>query len=114
MVRKIVVWPHKSCLQFFMTIIGHIYWDLLSDPSHHIFTTVNELVQKYGQGEVTTEKCNICGFEQEKHSSGVHETEGGSLKVYAADDALICTNCNRDEPAGTVRTTWFGILGSQN
>lgn len=69
-----------------------------------LFLLVDTLVEKYGMGHITTVKCDTCTYEKEIHSSGVHETEGGSLKVYCEDDAFICPKCNKDEPKGITDT----------
>ena len=61
---------------------------------------VHELVQKYGEGTVTVKKCDSCTYEKEIHSSGVHESEGGSLKIYSEEDEFSCPKCNKGEPNG--------------
>lgn len=57
-----------------------------------IFTVPNELVEKYGHGEVFTETCPTCGFQEELYSSGVHESSG-CLKIYSVDDEFECPRC---------------------
>ena len=61
---------------------------------------VDDLVQKYGQGEVSIRKCETCNFKKIIHSSGVHHDEGGCVKVYSEEDEFSCPNCDEDEPKG--------------
>ena len=61
---------------------------------------VDDLVQKYGQGEVSIGKCSTCNFEQKIHSSGVHYDEGGCVKYYSEEDEFKCPNCDEDEEKG--------------
>ena len=61
---------------------------------------VDDLVQKYGQGEVSIQKCETCNYEKIIHSSGVHHDEGGCVKVYSEEDEFSCPNCDEDEPRG--------------
>ena len=51
-------------------------------------------MQKYGQGEVSIQKCETCNYEKIIHSSG------GCVKVYSEDDGFSCPNCDEDEPKG--------------
>ena len=53
--------------------------------------------KKYGKGNKTTIKCQSCSYEKEIYSSGVHSTEGGSLKVYDTADEFFCPNCNVED-----------------
>lgn len=60
----------------------------------------HDLVQKYGQGEVSIQKCETCNYEKIIHSSGVYHDEGGCVKLYSKDDEFSCPNCDEDEPKG--------------
>lgn len=55
------------------------------------------MVEKYGQGEITIQKCQTCGNEQMIRSAGVHVTEGGSVMVFADQDEFSCPRCGSDE-----------------
>jgi len=52
------------------------------------------LQDTYGAGVVFNEICVLCGYESEElYSSGVHESESGSLRIYDEDDVFKCPNC---------------------
>lgn len=51
------------------------------------------MVEKYGKGEMNTQKCKTCSYEQVIHSAGVHVSENGAVKVYAEEDFFWCPNC---------------------
>ncbi|XP_044183032.1 uncharacterized protein LOC122947312 [Acropora millepora] len=60
--------------------------DVMADTSQgNLKDTADDLVQKYGQGEVSIQKCETCNYEKIIHSSGVHHDEGGCVKVYSED-----------------------------
>lgn len=66
-----------------------------------IFSIVDTLKRKYGEGENSIRKCETCDYEQVIYSGGVHETEDGCLRVYAEEDKFSCPNCQCDNDNGT-------------
>ena len=49
-------------------------------------------------------QCETCDYEKEIHSSGVHQSQGGCVKVYCDADEFNCPNCDLNldkEPKGT-------------
>ena len=59
---------------------------------------VDDLVQKYRQGEVSIQKCETCNFEKIIHSNGVHHDEGGCVKVYSEEDKFSYPTVIRMSP----------------
>ena len=59
----------------------------------YFLTLVDEMREKYGNGESYIRKCETCDFEMEMRSSGVNVSEGGSVSVYADEDEFCCPNC---------------------
>ena len=80
--------------------------------SNHV-SVVDNLVSKYGQGESHLQKCPTCEYEEELKTSGVHVSEGGPVRVYAADDEFSCPNCSsaKNDQAETFgRSTYVDII----
>ena len=57
------------------------------------------MTKKYGKGDKSVMKCQSCSYEKDIFSSGVHNTEGGSLMVHDVADDFFCPNCNMDNNA---------------
>ena len=52
----------------------------------------NELIQKYGQGEMVEALCMQCGYATEVLSAGVHQN-GGNIQVFAQEEEMLCPHC---------------------
>ena len=59
----------------------------------NVLIASDQLKERYGKGTMFTEKCPKCGTTESLFSSGVHESESGSLRVYCEDDIFVCPKC---------------------
>lgn len=66
----------------------------------YLISLVDDLVAKYKRGKILETECPQCGYGLSIKTSGVHETEGGSLQVYSEDDELCCPSCGFVESKG--------------
>ena len=53
---------------------------------------VNDMVERYGQGEISVRKCDTCDYEQKIRSDGVHVSAAGAVSVFCDEDEFFCPN----------------------
>jgi hypothetical protein len=63
---------------------------------------VNDIVEKYGQGEISVRKCDTCDYEQEIRSDGVRVSAAGAVSVFCDEDEFFCPNCNSNKSSHEV------------
>ena len=55
---------------------------------------VNDMVERYGQGEISVRKCD--------RSDGVHVSAAGAVSVFCDEDEFFCPNCNSNKSSHEV------------
>lgn len=57
---------------------------------------LEDLKEKYGDGEIVSETCRKCGYQADLCTAGTFESVNGCIKVYSEADEFICPVCFSD------------------